>query len=331
MDNNTKIETAVRYALAQVGKPYSFSAQPPNSWDCTKLTAAAWGQVGVRLTPYSYVQAQEVKKLTDVSPGNNGSLQAGDLLFFFKNGTHHASMYIGNNQIVEAANPAAGVRITSVWNSWNSTNFSWAGRPHGIGPYNGTGIKDPGNPDPGKEEEDKNILSVSETRKVKPNSISKSLVAGTPQNARFALINLASETVFLVTDSDKLRPAPEIFIKARCIVPGDQYEINKTLNYATGSYEIVIDSEIIQYKEQAENILKMISRSISNPIKYINVQIFGNPLVQLGDIVQFNFFTNKIQSSANDFYVISKIQQDFSNGLSTSVTLKPLTESVSVV
>ena len=115
----------VSYALAQVGKPYSFAAQPPNSWDCTKLTAAAWAQVGVRLTPYSYVQAQEVQR---ISPAE---LQPGDLLFFFKNGAHHASMYIGGGMIVEASSPSTGVRVTTVWNSWNVAHFSWAGRPDG--------------------------------------------------------------------------------------------------------------------------------------------------------------------------------------------------------
>ena len=115
----------VSYALAQVGKPYSFAAQPPNSWDCTKLTAAAWAQVGVRLTPYSYVQAQEVQR---ISPDE---LQPGDLLFFFKNGAHHASMYIGGGMIVEASSPSTGVRVTDVWNSWNVAHFSWAGRPVG--------------------------------------------------------------------------------------------------------------------------------------------------------------------------------------------------------
>ncbi len=115
----------VSYALAQVGKPYSFAAQPPSSWDCTKLTAAAWAQVGVSLTPYSYVQAQEVRR---ISPDE---LQPGDLLFFFEGGAHHASMYIGGGMIVEASSPSTGVRVTDVWNSWNVAHFSWAGRPYG--------------------------------------------------------------------------------------------------------------------------------------------------------------------------------------------------------
>lgn len=115
----------VSYALAQVGKPYSFAANPPNSWDCTKLTSWAWAQVGVQLTPYSYTQAQEVRR---ISPDE---LQPGDLLFFFEGGAHHASMYIGGGMIVEASSPEVGVRVTDVWNSWNVAHFSWAGRPYG--------------------------------------------------------------------------------------------------------------------------------------------------------------------------------------------------------
>lgn len=119
---------AVAYALAQLGEPYVNTppgARPPNSWDCTKLTSAAWAQAGVRLTPYSYVQAKEVRRIS------TSELQPGDLLFYFKYGAHHASMYIGGGQIIEASSPRTGVRISSLWNSWNTRHFSWAGRPYG--------------------------------------------------------------------------------------------------------------------------------------------------------------------------------------------------------
>ena len=115
---------AVAYALSQVGKPYSFDAQPPDSWDCSKLTAAAWAQAGVSLTAYSYDQANEVRRIS-VS-----ELRPGDLLFYFNN-AHHVAMYIGNGQIVEAANPSVGVHVTDAWNSWSSSAFSFAGRPVG--------------------------------------------------------------------------------------------------------------------------------------------------------------------------------------------------------
>ncbi len=115
---------AVNYALSQVGKPYSFNAQPPYSWDCSKLTAAAWAHAGVYLTPYSFSQASEVRHIS------TSELQPGDLLFYF-NGAHHVAMYIGNGQLVEAASPSLGVQVTNAWNGWSSSHFSFAGRPLG--------------------------------------------------------------------------------------------------------------------------------------------------------------------------------------------------------
>ena len=115
---------AVAAALAQVGEPYTYDARPPDTWDCSKLTAWAWGQAGVSLTAYSYDQANEVRRIS------TDELQPGDLLFYF-NGAHHVSMYIGGGQIVEAANPSSGVRLADAWNGWNSSHFSFAGRPVG--------------------------------------------------------------------------------------------------------------------------------------------------------------------------------------------------------
>lgn len=115
---------AVRYALTQVGKPYSYSASPPSSWDCSKLTAAAWAAAGVSLTPVSYAQAKEVRRIS------TSELRPGDLLFYFR-GAHHVAMYIGGGKIVEAASPEHGVWVTTAWNSWSSAHFSFAGRPLG--------------------------------------------------------------------------------------------------------------------------------------------------------------------------------------------------------
>jgi cell wall-associated NlpC family hydrolase len=122
--SSSRAQIAVEYALAQVGKPYSYDAQPPSSWDCSKLTAAAWGRAGVSLTAYSYDQANEVRRIS------TSDLRPGDILFYFNN-AHHVAMYIGGGQLVEAASPTYGVRVADAWNSWSSNHFSFAGRPVG--------------------------------------------------------------------------------------------------------------------------------------------------------------------------------------------------------
>ncbi|MEZ5117781.1 MAG: NlpC/P60 family protein [Candidatus Nanopelagicales bacterium] len=119
---SSRAGVAVSTALAQLGEPYSYSASPPNSWDCSKLVAYAWGAAGVSLTAYSYAMAGQVRRIS------TSELQPGDILFYF-NGAHHVAMYIGGGQIVEASSPRTGVRVTSLWNSWSSAHFSFAGRP----------------------------------------------------------------------------------------------------------------------------------------------------------------------------------------------------------
>lgn len=120
---SSRAQIAVRYMLSQVGGIYSLNADPPLTWDCSKLTAYAWAQAGVALTPYSYSQWAETVRIP-VS-----ALQPGDLLFFFAGGAHHVDMYIGNGMSVSASNPAVGVELqTNALGGWYGAHFSGAGR-----------------------------------------------------------------------------------------------------------------------------------------------------------------------------------------------------------
>ncbi len=121
-DPSARARTAVQYALSQVGDPYSYNAHPPTSWDCSKLTAAAWRAAGVSLTAYSYSQYQQTRRIS------RSELRPGDLLFYFGMGAHHVAMYIGNGQIVHAANPSRGVEVSSAWGPWYGERYSGAGR-----------------------------------------------------------------------------------------------------------------------------------------------------------------------------------------------------------
>ena len=109
---------AVQYALAQVGDAYVWGATGPNAFDCSGLTSAAWAQAGVSL-PHS--SSAQMGSGTRVS---SSDLRPGDLVFYYSP-VSHVGIYIGNGQIVDAANPSTGVRVTSVF----SMPFSGAVRP----------------------------------------------------------------------------------------------------------------------------------------------------------------------------------------------------------
>ncbi len=102
--------TAVRAALSQVGKAYQFAAAGPDAYDCSGLTMWAWAQAGVSLPHYSKAQWESLNHV----PMN--ALQPGDLIFFYAS-VSHVGIYIGNGQMVDAANPALGVRVTGIGGS----------------------------------------------------------------------------------------------------------------------------------------------------------------------------------------------------------------------
>jgi cell wall-associated NlpC family hydrolase len=66
---------AVRYALAQLGKPYVFAAAGPNAFDCSGLTMAAWAAAGVALPHLAAGQASHgTAEPTDLSQAVGGDL-----------------------------------------------------------------------------------------------------------------------------------------------------------------------------------------------------------------------------------------------------------------
>ena len=104
-----RAQQAVSYALAQVGKGYVMGTAGPSTFDCSGLMYAAYKQVGISLPRTSQAQFSAG---TSVSKGD---LQPGDLVFYY-GGITHVGMYIGNGQIVHAANPRSGV-VTASLNS----------------------------------------------------------------------------------------------------------------------------------------------------------------------------------------------------------------------
>ena len=112
-----RAQQAVSYALAQVGKGYVMGTAGPSTFDCSGLMYAAYKQVGISLPRTSQTQ---ISAGTSVSKGD---LQPGDLVFYYS-GITHVGMYIGNGQIVHAANPRSGVVTASV----NSMPFAGARR-----------------------------------------------------------------------------------------------------------------------------------------------------------------------------------------------------------
>jgi cell wall-associated NlpC family hydrolase len=95
---------AVQYAVAQIGKPYVWGAEGPDSFDCSGLTSQAWLAGGKRIPRTSQEQLRLLPKvaLKDMRPG--------DLIIYFDDASHVA-LYIGDGAMVHAPRPKRNVTI----------------------------------------------------------------------------------------------------------------------------------------------------------------------------------------------------------------------------
>jgi cell wall-associated NlpC family hydrolase len=104
---------AIKFALAQRGKPYVYGATGPNSYDCSGLTQAAFAAAGVTIGRTTYDQVK------DGVPIAKADLKPGDLVFFYS-GPSHVGIYLGDGQIVHAPHTGAVVEVAPL--SWMPFN-----------------------------------------------------------------------------------------------------------------------------------------------------------------------------------------------------------------
>jgi cell wall-associated NlpC family hydrolase len=99
--------SALRFALAQLGKPYVWGAAGPRSYDCSGLTMAAWRTAGVSLPHSSSLQWAQISHLS------RRELRPGDLVFYYRN-IHHVALYLGSNRVIQAPTYGEDVSIAPV-------------------------------------------------------------------------------------------------------------------------------------------------------------------------------------------------------------------------
>src|SRR6266542_1461742 len=110
---------AVAYAKAQVGKPYAYGADGPDSFDCSGLTMMAWAQAGVSLPHSSSAQYSATRRISA------GELQPGDLIFYYSP-ISHVAIYVGGGMQVAATHTGDYVRLQAL-----HTGITGYGRPGG--------------------------------------------------------------------------------------------------------------------------------------------------------------------------------------------------------
>ncbi|MFE4514182.1 C40 family peptidase [Kitasatospora sp. NPDC056783] len=118
------VESAIDYALAQLGKPYVWGGNGPSGYDCSGLVQQAYRRAGISLPRVADDQ------YAATTPIGSGQLRRGDLVFWSDSGRasgiHHVGIYLGGGKFVEAPRPGTTVRISTLSSGYYPTHF---GRP----------------------------------------------------------------------------------------------------------------------------------------------------------------------------------------------------------
>ncbi|MFD9326764.1 NlpC/P60 family protein [Streptomyces sp. NPDC060065] len=104
-DATTAGQQAIAYAGRQLGKPYVWGAEGPDSFDCSGLTSQAWLAAGHTIPRTSEEQWRRLKHIPveDMRPG--------DLIVYFSDASHVA-LYIGDGKIISAPRPGRVVYVS---------------------------------------------------------------------------------------------------------------------------------------------------------------------------------------------------------------------------
>jgi peptidoglycan DL-endopeptidase CwlO len=101
--------SAVQLAMDELGKPYSWGADGPGSFDCSGLTMHVYGKLGISL-PHSSRAQYECGQHVD-----RDQLQPGDLVFFARGSTiSHVGIYAGGGSYIHAPQTGDVVKVSDL-------------------------------------------------------------------------------------------------------------------------------------------------------------------------------------------------------------------------
>lgn len=151
-------------------------------------------------------------------------------------------------------------------------------------------------------------------------SIAYSTPLNTGFRAKMAIANNSPHMVFLHKEADDINKFTiNLNLWTHEIVaPSDPEILEVVIDPSNTSEVIQLDSEWIQSKQAAQRMLKVISMGIEGFSKTVVLDIFGNPLIQVGDIITLTY---NLKGISNQRYFVSSVDHRFSTGLETKLTM----------
>jgi hypothetical protein len=154
----------------------------------------------------------------------------------------------------------------------------------------------------------------------------------TPWGARFIVANAGREHAVLNGEDSLVYAGASSTVPQVFTVLGRDLEIKdaETIEVKNdqqirkrGTIESEFASDWIQSKDMAQNIADWIIGHWGEPVDQLTVTTFGNPLIEVGDIVDISFNENNMTPATHKYFVVGT-STDFDAGIETKLTLRRL-------
>jgi hypothetical protein len=116
----------------------------------------------------------------------------------------------------------------------------------------------------------------------------------------------------------------QLLVYGRALVVGEDVEVvsmNEAQFKARGEISTELNSPLIQTKAAAEALGKWITEHWGRTVDQLQVEVFGNPLFEVGDLVAIDDASRSMTTTTNQYFVTG-INTKFDSGIVTSLTLQ---------
>ena len=176
--------------------------------------------------------------------------------------------------------------------------------------------------------------TVREIRHVKANfaqSAAIPLYASTGIN-KFATIlgskfsNHAAE-IFVINNASSFIPLSvgneqQFFVLGNYVDNGSQHEYTEPVSESTPLEPATFQSMWIQSESDAKALYGWIKNQWSKQQQSVNMEIFGNPAIEVGDIITINYPKNDLDGTKK--FLVTNVNTSFDEGVSTNITARSI-------
>lgn len=122
ISDDSKSDLLCEILIQQLGKPYVYGKDGPDSFDCSGLVEYSYSRIGIKLPRVASEQTKEGYFI------DKDDLRFGDIVFFSNDGTNltHTGIYVGKGYMIHAPKTGEVVKISTINSGYYSKTYKQA-------------------------------------------------------------------------------------------------------------------------------------------------------------------------------------------------------------